>query len=118
MKILVLDDNHILAKILSDHLAERGHEVVAAFDGKLGALFCKRADFDVIVIDLVMPELSGIDLLERLRKKNRSTRAIIITGFPELLEEGSARLEALDVEAVIEKPFSFSEVDAAVERHH
>ena len=116
MKILVLDDDKILAMILSDHLTERGHRVVPVYDGNLGSIFCQQKYFDVVVTDLILPEGNGLDFLERLRQKNRTSRAIIITGFPELLAEESARLERLDVEAVIEKPFSFSQVDAAVER--
>lgn len=78
--------------------------------------FCDQTDYDWLVIDLVLPELRGIDVLERLRVKNQTFRATIITGFPELLKKESTRLEALDVEAVIHKPFSFSDVDEVVER--
>jgi hypothetical protein len=45
-------------------------------------------------------------------------RAIVITGFPELLDEVSPRLKAVGVQAVIQKPFSFSEVDDALARLH
>ena len=71
---------------------------------------------DLIYMDVAMPGMNGIDVLELMRKKNKSTRAIIITGFPELLQEQSARLAELDVEAVIEKPFDFSELDELVEK--
>ena len=115
MKILVVDDNHLLSRILADHLRERGHRVVPAYDGKHALAFCEQTDYDWLVIDLVLPELGGIDVLERLRRQNQTFRAMIITGFPELLEKESPRLEALGVEAVIHKPFSFSEVDQVVE---
>jgi DNA-binding response OmpR family regulator len=118
MRILVVEDNHILAKILSDHLAEGGHRVVPAYEGGLASIFCEHKDFDVIVIDLVLPDLNGIDVLERLKRGNRMPRVIVITGFPELLEELSGRLAAVGVEAVIEKPFAFSEVDEALSRLH
>ncbi len=116
MKILVADDNHLLAMILADHLRERGHRAVPAYDGNLALAFCEQTNYDWLVLDMVLPNLGGIDVLERLRQKNQTFRAIIITGFPELLEEESARLEALGVEAVIQKPFSFSDVDEVVER--
>ena len=118
MRILIAEDNHILAKILADHLAERGHRVVPAYDGRLAAVFCEQRDFDVIVIDLVLPDLTGIDVLEQLQRRDRLPRAIVITGFPELLGELSARLAAVGVEAIIQKPFSFSEVDDALARLH
>jgi DNA-binding response OmpR family regulator len=118
MRILVVDDNHSLAKILADHLSELGHCVVPAYDGRLGSIFCERNTFDVIVIDLILPDLNGIDVLENLQSNNRMPRAIVITGFPELLNEVSTRLDALDVEAVIEKPFSFSDIDDVLTRLH
>jgi DNA-binding response OmpR family regulator len=118
MKILVVEDNHILAKILADHLAARGHSVVPAFEGRLASVFCQQRDFDAIVIDLVMPDVYGVDVLEQLHEQGRMPRAIVITGFPELLDEVSPRLAALGVDAVIQKPFSFSEVDDALARLH
>ena len=116
MRILVVEDNHILARILADYLSERGHRVVPAYEGGLGTIFSERQDFDVILIDLVLPDLSGIDLLERLQKQNRLPRVIVMTGFPELLDELSTRLEALGVDAVLRKPFSFHEIDDALAR--
>jgi DNA-binding response OmpR family regulator len=116
VRILVLDDNPILTMVLSDHFAERGHKVVPAYDPNLGLLFSNRKYFDLMIIDFVLPGMNGIEVLELMRKKNKDTRVIIITGFPELLEKESARLAKLDVEAVIEKPFDFSELDELVER--
>ena len=116
MKILVVDDNRLLAMVLADHLRERGHRALPAFDGKLALAFCEQTTYDWLVLDLVLPDLGGIDVLERLRQKSQTIRVIIITGFPEVLEKESRRLEALGVEAVIEKPFSFSDVDDVVER--
>jgi DNA-binding response OmpR family regulator len=116
MRILVVDDNRLLATILADHLISRGHEAVAAFDGHLAEIFCDRDDYDLLVIDMVLPEVDGVDLLERLRRKQHRCRAIVITGFSELRERETERLERLDVAAVLEKPFSFSDVDAIVER--
>ena len=116
MRILVIDDNRLLATILADHLAARGHEVCAAFDGHLAEVFCDRNVYDLLVIDLVLPKVDGIDLLQRLREKDHHCRVIIITGFPELATEERERLETLDVAAVLHKPFSFSDVDEVVQR--
>lgn len=117
MKILVLDDDHVLTMILSDHLTDRGHQVVPAYKGKLAANFCENEDFDLVLVDFVLTEMNGVEFIECLRKNNRKARAIIITGFPELLKEESARLEKLDVEAVLEKPFSFAQVDELIEKY-
>jgi DNA-binding response OmpR family regulator len=118
MRILIAEDNHILATILADHLAARGHEVVPAFDGHLASVFCRRREFDAIVIDLVMPDVNGVDVLEALHEEHRMPPAIVITGFPELLDEVAQRLAAIGVETVLYKPFSFSEIDDALTRLH
>ena len=118
MRILVAEDNHILGKILADHLAARGHDVVPVHEGRLASIFCRERHFDVIVVDLVMPDVYGIDVLEDLHAQNCMPHAIVITGFPELLEEMSARLAAVGVDAVVQKPFSFSVIDDALERLH
>jgi len=116
LRILVAEDNHILATILADHLVARGHDVVPAYGGRLASIFCRQRDFDAIVIDLVMPDVYGVDVLEELHAQHRMPRSIVITGFPELLEEVSPRLQAVGVDAVIQKPFSFTDVDAALKR--
>lgn len=115
MKILIADDNRLLATILGDHLVERGHHVVPAFDGRLALYFCEQEHFEWLVLDLVLPRLAGIALLARLRETQRTCRAIVISGFADLLMQTSPRLAALGVEAVIEKPFSFSDVVYVVE---
>ncbi len=118
MRILIAEDNHILATILADHLTDRGHDVVPAYDGRLASVFCRQRHFDALVIDLVMPDFNGVDLLEDLHHEQRMPPTIVITGFPELLDELSPRLAAIGVNAVIQKPFSFSEVDDALARLH
>lgn len=116
MRILVADDNHILATILADHLTAHGHEALPAYDGRLAAAFCPQRDFDAIVIDLLMPDTNGIDILEQLHARDRMPQVIVITGAAELLDELSPRLAAIGVAAVIRKPFLFAEVDAALAR--
>ena len=116
MKILVVDDNRLLATILADHLIERGHQAVATFDGRLAEIFCDRDAYDLVVMDMVLPERDGMEVLERLREKQHRFGALVITGFPELREKESERLARLDVTAVLEKPFSFADVDTLIER--
>ncbi len=116
MRILVADDNHILAKILADHLTAHGHEALPVYDGRLTSCFCHQRDFDAIVIDLLMPDANGIDILEQLHARDRMPRAIVITGFPELLDEVTPRLTAIGVKTVLRKPFRFREVDEALAR--
>lgn len=116
MKILIADDNRLLAMILGDHLVERGHHVVPAFDGRLALYFCEQHDFDWVLLDLDLPRLAGIELLTHLRDEQQTFRAIVISKFADLLAQMSTRLAALGVEAMIEKPFSFSDVVDVIEQ--
>jgi DNA-binding response OmpR family regulator len=116
MRILVAEDNHILAMILADHLIARGHEAVPVYNGRLATVFCQQRDFDAIVIDLLMPDTYGVDVLEQLHARDRMPRAIVITGVPELLDEVSPRLAAIGVDSVLQKPFLFEDVDQALAR--
>ncbi|MDJ0833897.1 MAG: response regulator [Gammaproteobacteria bacterium] len=118
MKILVLDDDHVLTMILADHLADRGHQVLPAYNGKLAMRFCEEEPFDLVIVDFVLAEMTGFEILEHLRQKNKKAHAIIITGFPELIRDESQRLQELDVDAVLEKPFSFEKVDELVEKYN
>jgi DNA-binding response OmpR family regulator len=116
MRILLAEDNHILATILADHLVARGHDAVPVYDGRLATILCQKQDFDAIVIDLLMPDTYGINVLEELHAEHRMPRAIVITGVPELLGEVSPRLAAIGVETVIRKPFMFAQIDEALAR--
>lgn len=116
MKILIADDNHIFANVLAEHLRVRGHEAVAIYNGQVASACFHRQDFDVIIIDLLMPDILGIEVLEQLYADGRMLRTILISGFPELLDEISPRLTRIGVEAVIQKPFLFTELDEALTR--
>jgi two-component system response regulator TctD len=116
MKILVVDDNHNLARILGYYLEEQGHHVVPAYDGSLGLLLFEHKHFDVILIDLALPKRSGLELLEHIRQKDCTVRVIIVTGCPDLLKDDSYRIQELDIEAVVEKPFELSDIDEIIQR--
>jgi DNA-binding NtrC family response regulator len=71
-------------------------------------------EFHICIVDLMMPKLSGIDLLEQIRKVDNDIAVIILTGYPSL-ETATASIEH-DVSAYIKKPFSVDEFRAVIER--
>ena len=89
-KILVVEDDKILRDTLSDHLG-RDYEIVQAEDGEQALNFVLDARPDLIILDLLLPKLSGLDLLERVRKYPETdvarTKVIIFSNFskPEYL---------------------------------
>jgi CheY-like chemotaxis protein len=68
MKILVVDDEKIKRVTLADDLAAQGHDVVIAADGQEGLDKLAAGKFDVVVTDLKMPKLDGIELLKRIKQ--------------------------------------------------
>jgi CheY-like chemotaxis protein len=116
MKILIADSNHILANVLAEHLRVRGHEVTTTYDGRVACAYCRRQRFDAIVIDLLMPDIHGIEVLEQLYADCRMPQAILTSGSPELLDEIAPRLTGIGVRVVMQKPFQFTELDKALAR--
>lgn len=82
-RILVADDTLPLRIMLKDVLTEAGHEIVTASDGaKTWKIIEDEGDsFDLLILDLLMPEVTGFEILERLQKSPKKTKVIVITGI-------------------------------------
>ena len=70
-KILIVDDDKILSKILRDAFRADAYEVITAFDGEAGLSIALEQKPDLIMLDLVMPKLGGIEFLKKLRADER-----------------------------------------------
>jgi len=104
MRILIVDDEKIKRITLADDLSARGHEVVTAADGEEAWTQLQTAQFDVVVSDLKMPRLDGIDLLKRIKQGRMAEMAVIMMtaygSIPVAVE--AMRLGAFDF---VTKPF-------------
>ena len=101
--ILVVDDDPLIRSFLSTVLKEEGHRVEEADSGRSGLQLFQAAEFDLVVTDLRMPDLSGLDLIREGRKLRPESRWIIITAYGSI---GNA-VEAMKVGAsdYLTKPF-------------
>lgn len=104
--ILVVEDDGFFRKAVCALLKKKGHTVSEASNGKLAAMSIKSHKFDVVVSDIQMPEMNGIELLQ-WSIKNKQVPFIIMTGFSTLLETQSAY--DLGAKEFISKPFKNSE---------
>lgn len=106
-KILLVDDEERIRKLLNLYLTREGYEITEAGDGKEALELALTEDFHCILLDLMMPEMDGIEVAKELRKE-KSTPVIMLTAKG---EEGD-RVEGLEVGAddYIVKPFSPREV--------
>jgi two-component system, OmpR family, response regulator len=114
LSILVVDDDPDVREYLRDFLTSEGYGVTVVEDPTAVVDELKQGDYHVVVLDLMMPKLSGIDLLGRIREVDDDVAVIILTGFPSL-ETAASSIEH-DVSAYIRKPFAVKDFREAIQR--
>jgi len=80
IKILIAEDEKNFSLILQKELTRRGYEVSVANDGRSAVEFCQKVDYDVVVMDIMMPHLNGIEALKALKQAQPSPEVIMLTG--------------------------------------
>lgn len=104
MKILVVDDERAIRMLLKNAFQLWGHEVLDAENGQAGLESIHRDHPDLVVLDLVMPGTSGLDVLRSARAEGHTGPVVVITGSATTAQiQAAKRLGAFDV---ILKPFS------------
>jgi len=114
VKILIADDDRLVRTLLADVLAGLGHEVVSAADGTEAVELCFRERPDAVILDFLMPRLSGIDALARMRQGGRRVPAVLLTAISGPSVRDATGSDAPDV--ILEKPFDARAVARALER--
>jgi DNA-binding NtrC family response regulator len=114
LSILVVDDDRDVCEYLEDFLSHEGYHVTSLTDPTQAVDVLREGDFHVLILDLMMPKLSGIDLLERVRKVDDDLAVIILTGYPSL-ETATASIQH-EVSAYIKKPFNSDDFREVIQR--
>lgn len=120
MRILIVEDERRLSDIIKKGFIEDGFAVDQAFDGEEGQYLAESEDYDLIVLDLMLPKIDGIEVCKNLRKKEIKTPILMLTARSETVD----KVRGLDSGAddYITKPFSFiefrSRVHALIRRSH
>ncbi|WP_457594292.1 response regulator transcription factor [Hydrogenimonas sp.] len=112
MKILLLEDDPLLAELIVEHLVEGGYEVEHYTDGESAEEAVLSKKFDMLLLDVNVPGITGFELLESMRERKDFTPAVMITS-----KNSSADLkEGFDrgCDDYIKKPFEFEELDARI----
>ena len=81
-KVLIVDDEKGFLDVLSERMQSRGMEVTTATSAKEALQKLEGETFDAIVLDLMMPEMGGIEALQRIKEKNPDSEVILLTGQP------------------------------------
>jgi DNA-binding response OmpR family regulator len=109
--ILLIDDDKTLLELLSDHLETAGYHPVVASDGPGGLRLADQTPPDLVVLDVMMPDMDGWEVCRRLRE-NSTVPIIMLTAKGEEIDK--LRGFRLGVDDYVTKPFSFAELVARV----
>lgn len=111
-RILIIEDEEKIARILTLELNHEGYQTESAFTGKTGLEQAEAQEWDLILLDVMLPELNGIEVLRRYRKKNVHTPVILLTARDAVPD----KVNGLDHGAndYITKPFEIEELLARI----
>lgn len=112
MRLLLAEDERELSNALVTILKIKEYEVDAAYDGEEALTKCLSADYDGIILDIMMPKKSGIEVLEELRNKHIHTPVLMLTAKSEVAD----RVKGLELGAddYLAKPFAMDELLARI----
>ncbi len=113
-RILVIDDEEIIHSSLEKILGRCGHRVTATFDAQEALERLDQDEFDLVITDLMMPKMNGIELLEEIQRRAPALPVLMLTGYPTIRTAIQAlRLGAVDYLA---KPFTRQELLGPIAR--
>ena len=112
MRLLIVEDEKKVASFLAKGLSEESYAVDVAYDGEEGAFMATENDYDLIILDLMLPGLNGIEVLKKLRGDGKTVPVLILTA-KDSTDDIVAGLES-GCDDYLTKPFAFAELLARV----
>jgi len=112
--ILIVDDEKSMRDFLKEYLNEYGYEVTCAANGQEALQIYQQGHFDVILSDLLMKPMDGLELLNNIKEINPNAIFIIITGYPSI--KTSIEVIKKGAKDYITKPFNIDEIKVKIER--
>ena len=108
MDILIVEDEKKIAESLKQGLEESGYEVMIAYDGLMGEKMVNNFTFNLILLDINLPGMNGIELSKKIREKNKNIPILMLTTFGSIND----KVDGFDAGAddYLVKPFSFDEL--------
>jgi two-component system alkaline phosphatase synthesis response regulator PhoP len=105
-RVLVIDDSKLILKIISDELENRGFEVIAVTDGAQGLKKTKESKPDIIILDLILPELSGEQVCKEIRRDEGSSGIPVIMLTAKNTDADKIIGRVIGADCYIPKPFA------------
>ena len=112
MRILVVEDERDLNRIIGKRLMKEGYSVDCCYDGEEALSYMETGEFDAIILDIMMPKMSGLEVVRTMRARKNTTPVLFLTAKDSV----SDRVAGLDVgaEDYLVKPFAFEELLARI----
>lgn len=114
--ILLVDDDPALLAAMVDHLHAAGHRTTLAANGKIAVDLTKNTHFDLIIIDLIMPEQEGLETIRELRKRFPALKLIAMSGGGTHAKNNLHVAQHFGAVLTLVKPFSVKVLEEAVNR--
>ena len=105
-QILIIDDTHDLRELLKVFFEAKGYEVLEASSGKAGLEIISAKKPSLVITDIIMPDMNGIDVIKEVRRKNKRLPVIAMSGYQDEL----GQVERLGVNATFIKPPNLEEM--------
>jgi len=115
MKILAIDDNIDITELLDMVLKTMGHEVETVNNGREGVEKIKNSKYDIVLLDLAMPEYSGFDVMDDLIKNgDMKNQNVIVFTASNINEEKTKELFNMGIRKILEKPIEMDTLEKAI----
>jgi len=114
LKILLLEDELMLSEAISEYLVALGHRVVTCYDGSEALACVQNENFDLLILDINVPGIDGLDLLEQLHVLKIRPPAIYISALADI--EGISRAYDLGCYDYLKKPFHLKELSLRIDK--
>jgi len=111
--VLIIDDERLFRTLVADHLAKEGYRVLAAAGGEEGLKTLAAEPVHVVLLDLIMPGLDGMEVLRRIKRDRPELPVIITTGFASMVPVVESM--GLGPAACLVKPFPLDDLRAAID---
>jgi len=112
--VLAVDDEQNIRRLIRNEFTLEGYEVTTAKSGEEGLALIERKQFDVVLLDIKLPKLNGLDVLRKIKEISNTTEVIMITGYGDIQTAvSSLKLGAMDY---VTKPFKLDDLLTSVQK--
>ena len=112
--VLVVDDEDALRTVLSSELVNEGYDIKTASDGDEAISVLEKGRFDLVLLDIKMPRVSGFEVLKHIRQNHPGTKVVMLTAFADL--KNAIESKKLGADDFVSKPYDLVDLLTTIER--